>query len=245
MIYQTIKDKFEKGEKQLALLIDPDKFPAENKLKLINILKTVGPDLLLIGGSLISKDTFTFIDDLKEWVKLPVILYPGSYIQVAPNADAILFLSLISGRNPEFLISHHVSAAPLLKKHAIEAISTGYMLIDGGSTTSVQYISQTQAIPANKTDIAIATALAGQYLGMQLIYMDAGSGALNPISQEMINTVKHEINIPLMIGGGLNTVEKVRNACQAGADIVVIGNAFEKDLHLLEDFIHVVKSKTF
>jgi len=241
MIYNTILSKYKK-EKQLALLIDPDKFPDDHQKKLEQILTAITPDMLLVGGSLVSNHTNEFIQKLKTTIDLPVTLYPGSSAQFASNADAILFLSLISGRNPEFLISHHVSTAPLIKKAGLEVIPTGYMLIDGGSQTSVQYISQTQPIPAQKDDIAIATALAGQYLGMKLIYMDAGSGAKNPVSAAMIQNVKAQLDIPLLIGGGLNTVQKIETACQSGADMVVVGNALEKDLSLLTEFYQTVKS---
>ncbi len=242
MIYNQILDTYSKQEKQLALLLDPDKFSDTAIDSLAALLKDVTPDLLLVGGSLVSTDTFEFINKIKSKIKLPVILYPGSSAQYASNADAILYLSLLSGRNPEFLISHHVASAPLIKANKTEAISTGYLLVDGGSPTSVQYISQTQPIPADKNDIAIATALAGQYMGMKLIYMDAGSGAEKPIPAQMISAVKEQLDIPIMIGGGLNTSFKVKSACEAGGDIIVIGNALEKDLTLLKEFNSIIKS---
>nr|WP_321450397.1 geranylgeranylglyceryl/heptaprenylglyceryl phosphate synthase [uncultured Carboxylicivirga sp.] len=242
MIYDQILHTYQKGKKQMALLIDPDKFGEEQMLSLSHLLRKVTPDLLLVGGSLVSTDTYIFIEELKKHIQIPVVLYPGSSTQYSSNVDAVLFLSLLSGRNPEFLISHHVASAPLIKANNTETISTGYLLIDGGCTTSVQYISQTLPIPSDKNDIAIATALAGQYLGMKLIYMDAGSGALIPIPPKMISAVKSQLDIPLMIGGGLNTVSKISQACNAGADIIVIGNALEKDLSLLEEFYLTIKS---
>ena len=242
MIYDSILSKYKTNEKQLALLIDPDKFPDDHQKKLEKILTTITPDMLLVGGSLVSNHTNEFVQKLKETIDLPVTLYPGSSTQFATSADAILFISLISGRNPEFLISHHVSVAPLIKKAGLEAIPTGYMLVDGGKQTSVQYISQTQPIPSNKDDIAIATALAGQFLGMKLIYMDAGSGAKNPIPASMIQRVKTQLDIPLLIGGGLNSTEKIETACKSGADMVVVGNALEKDLSLLTEFYQTVKT---
>lgn len=241
-VYNQIVKKYRANEKQLAFLIDPDKFSIARIDELKTILLKVTPDLLLVGGSLISVDTSQFISELKQHVDLPVILYPGSSAQICKETDAILFLSLLSGRNPEFLISHHVTAAPLIKAHNIEAISTAYILIDGGCNTSVQYISQTQAIPATKNDIAVATALAGQYMGMKIIYLDAGSGAINPISLSMVSAVKKQIDIPLMIGGGLRTVESLTQACRAGADIIVVGNVLEQNLSLLADFYAAVKS---
>jgi len=242
LVYDQIVLKYKANERQLAFLIDPDKFQLSQITELRLLLKKVRPDLLLVGGSLISVDTNHFISELKKYINLPIILYPGSSSQICKEADAILFLSLLSGRNPEFLISHHVTAAPLIKANNIEAISTGYILVDGGCSTSVQYISQTQPIPATKSDIAVATALAGQYMGMKMIYMDAGSGAQNPISKSMVSAVKAQIDIPLMIGGGLRTVETIKQACKAGADIIVVGNALEQDLALLTDFYNAVKS---
>ncbi len=242
MIYESILKKYKTKEKQLALLIDPDKFPDNQFKQLEKILTSITPDVLLVGGSLVSNHTDEFVLNLKKSIDLPITLYPGSSTQFTPSADAILFLSLISGRNPEFLISHHVSVAPLIKKAGLESIPTGYMLVDGGCQTSVQYISQTQPIPSHKDDIAIATALAGQYLGLKMIYMDAGSGAKNPVPASMIQGVKAQLDIPLLIGGGLNTTEKIETACAAGADMVVVGNALEKDLSLLTEFYQMVKS---
>ncbi|MCU4154807.1 geranylgeranylglyceryl/heptaprenylglyceryl phosphate synthase [Carboxylicivirga sp. A043] len=242
MIYNQILSRFQNKEKQLAYLIDPDKFDWNNIEQLKVVLKQTTPDLLLIGGSLISVDTSAFVKELKAVIDMPVVLYPGSSVQVCKDIDAVLFLSLISGRNPEFLISHHVAAAPQIKANNIEAISTGYMLVDGGSNTSVQYISQTIPIPSDKNDIAVATALAGQYLGMKLIYMDAGSGAENSVSGEMIKAVKSALDIPLMIGGGIRSVDAVKRACKAGADIIVVGNVLEQDISLLADFYNAVKS---
>ena len=240
MIYDKILSRYKNGAKQLAFLIDPDKFQVRRMSELKVLLDEVRPDLLLIGGSLISLDVGNFVRELKQYVDLPVVLYPGSSIQVCKEVDAILFLSLISGRNPEFLISHHVAAAPHIKANGIEAISTGYMLIDGGSNTSVQYISQTQPIPDDKSDIAVATALAGQYLGMKMIYMDAGSGAKNPIAQEMIGEVKSAIDIPLMVGGGIRDIDTLQGSLIAGADIAVVGNVLEQNPSLLKDFCKLV-----
>ncbi|MCU4173645.1 geranylgeranylglyceryl/heptaprenylglyceryl phosphate synthase [Marinilabiliaceae bacterium N1Y90] len=242
MVYDQIISKYKRGEKQLAILLDPDKLPNKSLTQLSQVLQKVTPDIILVGGSLVSTDTFDFINNLKKVIDQPIILYPGSSSQYASNADALLYISLLSGRNPEFLISHHVASAPLIKANDTEAISTGYLLIDGGRITSVQYVSQTLPIPADKSDIAVATALAGQYLGMKLIYMDAGSGAINPIPKKMIEDVKNQIDIPLMIGGGLNSKEKIASACQAGADIIVVGNALEKDVSLLKEFYQSVKA---
>ncbi|MCT4588452.1 MAG: geranylgeranylglyceryl/heptaprenylglyceryl phosphate synthase [Carboxylicivirga sp.] len=240
MIYDQILTRYHQQQKQLAFLIDPDKFQISRLPELKNLLKEANPDLLLIGGSLISVEVADFVQELKKYIDIPVVLYPGSSIQVCREVDAILFLSLISGRNPEFLISHHVAAAPHIKANNIEAISTGYMLIDGGTNTSVQYISQTLPIPADKNDIAVATALAGQYQGMKMIYMDAGSGAKNPISTQMIHEVKAAIHIPLMVGGGIRDTETLTRSLKAGADIAVVGNVLEQDMALLKEFTKVI-----
>ncbi len=242
MIYQNICSKVNNGQKVFCVLIDPDKFPEENLLKIITAMEMAKPDIILVGGSLVSKKSDHVVALLKSHMSLPILLFPGSPLQVASNADGILFLALISGRNPELLIGHHVISAPFIKESGMEVIPTGYMLIDGGTATSVEYISQTSPIPEGKTAIAVATAIAGEMLGHKLIYLEAGSGAMNPVSKEMITAVKKNISIPLIVGGGLNTKEKVKNACEAGADIIVVGNAFEKDLSLLHDFRNIIRS---
>lgn len=244
-ILSSISTKAQQGEKQLAVLLDPDKYQGDKLHRAIDLLGKTQPDMVLVGGSIVSANTDAVVQLLKKELTLPVVLYPGSLLQLSPSADAILFISLISGRNPEFLIGNHVVAAPILHQSKLEVISTGYMIIDGGKTTSVEYMSNTMPIPSTKTDIAVATALAGQYLGMKMIYMDGGSGAQNPVPTEMIHAVKKVLNTPLMIGGGLNTPEKVATACQAGADIIVIGNALEKDLSMMQQFANIIKNRAF
>jgi putative glycerol-1-phosphate prenyltransferase len=170
---------------------------------------------------------------LKENAGLPVILFPGSSVHIDPSADAILFLSLISGRNPELLIGQHVVAAPVLKNNRLEVLPTGYMLINSGKTSSVAYMSNTTPIPEDKYSLAACTAMAGEMLGLKLIYLDAGSGAEREISARMINAVRKAVDVPLIVGGGLDTPQKAQNALQAGADILVIGNSLEKDPDLL------------
>jgi putative glycerol-1-phosphate prenyltransferase len=242
VLYPIIQ-KSKEGRKQLAYLIDPDKYQGAKLDEAIRLIKTTQPDMVMVGGSLVSVHIESTIHTLKQHISQPVILYPGSLLQLSFNADALLFLSLISGRNPELLIGNHVVAAPLLKQSNLEIIPTGYMLIDGGSKTSVEYMSNTAPIPASKNEIAVATALAGEMLGMKLIYMDAGSGASQPIHPAMIKAVKTSLTIPLMIGGGLNTPEKVKQACLAGADIIVIGNAIEKDPSLLHQFRTITQNQ--
>ncbi len=242
MILESIKHKIKQGKKLLAVLIDPEKYPEDNLLKVITAMESAMPDFVLVGGSLVSLQTEEVIQSLKTNLKIPVILFPGSLLQLSRNADAVLFMSLISGRNPDLLIGNQVIAAPFLRKTNLEVLSTGYILIDSGQKTSVEYMSQTSPIPANKPDIAAATAMAGEMIGHQMIYLEGGSGAQNPVSKETIKAVRQSIQLPLIVGGGLNTKEKVQQACDAGADIIVVGNAFEKNLSLLQDFKYIVNS---
>ncbi len=240
-MYKQIIDKKLKGKKQLALLIDPDKTGLNDLKKLTELVNLTPPDFILVGGSLISQNTDEIIKTLKSLVNIPVILFPGSSFQVSSYADGILFLSLLSGRNPEFLISHHVSAAPLIKSSGMEVISTGYLLIDGGKVSSVEYMSNTKPIPAEKTDLAAATALAGEMMGMKMLYLEAGSGAANVVPPSLIQKVRTQVSVPLIVGGGLNSSETIMAACKAGADIVVVGNAFEKNPELLKEFVDVIR----
>ena len=236
MVYKEIIEKIEKGEKMFAMLIDPDKQPEENQLEeLLDMAKYAGVNFIFVGGSLISRPIDESISLLKQHCNLPVILFPGSLWQVSEKADSLLFLSLISGRNSDFLIGNQVVAAPILRKTNLEIISTGYILVDCGSATSVEYMSNTRPIPYTKKDIAVATAIAGEMLGFKAIYMDGGSGAEKPISPEMISAVRENIKIPLIIGGGIRNSEQAQNALDAGADIIVIGNAIEKKPNLLKD----------
>lgn len=243
MIYNYITESVSHNRKLLALLIDPDKCPPQRVELLAKLLKQHPPHLLMVGGSLISTPIAPVVDYLKESLKQPVILYPGNPAHLCPNADALLFLSMISGRNAELLIGHQIVAAPFIKQHNIEAIATGYMLIDGGSPTSVEYISQTRPIPAEKPSIAVATALAGEMLGLKMIYMDAGSGAKNCINPTTINLVRQALTVPLMIGGGIVNTQQLSDAYQAGADIVVVGNIFEKDPALIGSFLATAESQ--
>lgn len=221
----------------MAVLIDPDSVTGEDMLvSTCKMCNEAQVDLILVGGSLITNGFFDrCISIIKAHTAIPVIIFPGNIMQVNPEADAILFLSLISGRNPDLLIGKHVLAAPLLKKSGIEVIPTGYMIVDGGRITSVSYMSNTTPIPADKSAIAATTALAGEMLGLQCIYMDAGSGAMNPIPTEMIKAVKASITVPLFVGGGIRTPEQAKAACLAGADIIVVGNAIEKNPELIHE----------
>ena len=230
------------GKKHLAVLIDPDSIENESQLvRLCERSNEADVDLILVGGSLITNGFFdTCIAVIKQHTKIPVVLFPGNIMQVSKDADAILLLSLISGRNPDLLIGKHVIAAPMLKKSGIEMIPTGYMLIDGGNITSVSYMSNTTPIPAEKHSIAACTAMAGEMLGLKVTYMDAGSGAQNPVSARIINAVRESVSGPIFVGGGIRTPEGAIAACKAGADVVVVGNAFEKDPELVKSIAGAV-----
>lgn len=239
----TAIDLFNKPKKQLAVLIDPDKLSPDQLAKTAEIAQKASVDFLFVGGSLITSDTlFHCIRTLKENSNIPVILFPGNSYQISRNADAMLFLSLISGRNPDMLIGMHVLSAPYIKLSGLETIPTGYMLIDSGKPTSVTYMSNSFPIPNDKKDIAACTAMAGEMLGLQTIFMDAGSGALQTIPEEMISFVKGSIDVPLIIGGGIRTAQKAKKVLEAGADIIVIGNLFEEDPKLIYDFTEIISS---
>ena len=241
-VYQYIIEKRAAKQKMLALLLDPDAYGPDRFDLLKQVLQQCPPGLIFVGGSLVTADTSVFIRKVKAITTVPVILFPGNVSQFSESADALLFISLLSGRNPEFLIGQHVVAAPMIRRCGMEAISTGYLLIDGNSVTSVQYMSNTMPIPANKTDIALATALAAELLGMKLVYLEAGSGADSPVPTGLIEAVRRELTVPLIVGGGLNSPAKIESACRAGADILVIGNALEKDIAMLVEYNYIVSS---
>ncbi|CAG0986166.1 MAG: geranylgeranylglyceryl/heptaprenylglyceryl phosphate synthase [Bacteroidetes bacterium] len=237
-IFDTISTKTKQGKKQLAVLIDPDKCSAKHLETLF--AKQHFIDFFLVGGSLITRGDFSkTISLLKEFTQKPVIIFPGNNLQIAEEADAILFLSLISGRNAELLIGQHVAAAPHIQKINLETIPTGYMLIESGQLTTAIYLSASLPIPRNKKDVACATALAGEYLGLKLIYMDAGSGANNTVPADMISAVKKTISIPLFVGGGIRTAECAFTIYNAGADVIVIGNKAERHVDFLDEMAAV------
>jgi putative glycerol-1-phosphate prenyltransferase len=243
VIAQLLQTNNRLNRRQFAVLIDPDEVDIPALEKLISIAKEGGVDYFFVGGSLVIGSFLeTTIQYLKQHSTIPVILFPGSIQQVNPHADALLFLSLISGRNPELLIGNHVLAAPYIKQSGIEAIPTGYILIDGGAPTTVSYISNTTPIPHDKKDIAVSTAMAGELLGMKLIYMDSGSGAKRHISAEMIAAVKKHVDLPLIVGGGIKTPEAAYELSNAGADVIVVGNAIEKDTALIKDISFAIHS---
>jgi phosphoglycerol geranylgeranyltransferase len=245
-IYPKIVEKKSKNQKQFAVLIDPDKLKREDVSKIAREANDAGVDYFFMGGSLLTNNEIdSCIEIIKKNTHIPIVLFPGNPLQINANADAILFLSLISGRNAEMLIGHHVISAPLLKRNGLEVMSTGYMLIESGKSTTVSYMSNTTPIPSDKADVAACTAMAGEMLGLKLIFMDAGSGALSPIPSNMIKKVSQCIDVPLIIGGGIKTPEKAIENCNSGADVIVVGNSIEKDSSLIKELaeaIHNVSS---
>ena len=242
-IYDQLRNTIREKGAAYYILIDPDKLPIEKTGKFVQHCEKVGVDGILIGGSLMVKgDLDESIKVVKKHCQLPVVIFPGSVNQVSQFADALLFISLISGRNAEHLIGKHVQAAPLLKRYNLEAISTGYMLIESGQTTTAEYISESKPIPRNKPEIATATALAGEYLGMKLIYLEGGSGAENSVPTEIIESVSKNVNIPVIVGGGIKTPNEAREKVDAGASVIITGNFFEDENNwdLISDFAFAV-----
>lgn len=235
-IYDQWQADKKAGKKKFVVLIDPDKLKTGNLDTIIELAVAAQVDAFFLGGSLVVNDVLDeCILEIKQACSIPTILFPGNSRQLSYKADGLLFLSLISGRNPELLIGKHVETAPFLKISPLEVLSTGYMLIDGGVPTSVSYMSNTYPIPGSKDDIAVCTALAGEMLGLKLIYMDAGSGAEQPISTSMIESVSGAIDIPLIIGGGVRSPEKAQANARAGADFLVVGDAIEQSPTLVAE----------
>ena len=224
-------------------MLDPDKIEQNTLSALLTKASNFPVDFFLVGGSLVTDYAHQeLIATIRRHCQTPIILFPGNPLHIDPSADAILFLSLISGRNPEFLIGQHVIAAPLLKKSGLEILPTGYMLVDSGAQTTVSYISNTMPLPHDKPSVAACTALAGEMLGLKLIYLDAGSGARRPVPLAMIEAVRAVVDLPLIVGGGINSGEKAYEALKAGADLLVIGNGIEKDPDLLPQIAAVVQA---
>jgi phosphoglycerol geranylgeranyltransferase len=239
----VIYEKFTDGTKKFAILIDPDNATVDSAKKMAISAEKNRADLILYGGSLLTRNNYEHIlTVLKDNCSVPVVLFPGNYLQISSLADGILLLSLISGRNPELLIGKHIVAAPLLHTSGLEIIPTGYMLIESGRQTTVTYMSNTTPIPSDKPPVAVCTALAGEMLGLKLIYMDAGSGAASPVPEAMIKAVRENITCPLVIGGGIRTADQALRACRSGADVVVAGNAIEQNNSLLARLCDAVHS---
>ncbi len=242
-IYQSLLAKKKEGQKAFAVLIDPDKVNAAKIDEITGLSIQAGVDYLLVGGSLvISNQLDEVVKQIKKNCSIPVILFPGTPSQISRYADGLLYLSLISGRNPELLIGQHVISAPFVRQTGLEIISTGYIVIDGGAPTTVSYISNATPVPSDKNEIAMCTAMAGEMLGMKLIYMDAGSGAKKAVSEEMISLVHKCTEIPLVVGGGIKDPEKAYRNCKAGADMIVVGNAIEKDSTLVREIASAIHS---
>lgn len=242
-LYIQLLERKQRGQKSFAVLIDPDKVNPLSIEQLVKLSVDAGVDYFLVGGSLvISNRLDEVVQQIKASCDIPVILFPGSPSQISKYADGLLYLSLISGRNPELLIGQHVISAPFVKQSGLEIISTGYMVVDGGAPTTVSYISNATPLPSDKNEIAMCTAMAGEMLGMKVIYMDAGSGAKRPISENMIQAVAQQIEAPLIIGGGITDPEKAYRNCKAGADVIVIGNAIEKDPNLIKEMAAAIHS---
>ena len=234
-VLEQLEDAKSSGRKLLAVLIDPDFGTDEAALEhTVQNACMAKADLLFVGGSLLTTTRFDrCVQRVKELSDRPVVLFPGSPAQLSGHADAVLFLSLISGRNPELLIGHHVTAAPTIKALGLEAVPTGYMLVDGARPTTVSYVSQTLPIPHDKPGIAAATALAGELLGLRAMYLDTGSGAQRTVHPSMIAAVSKAVKLPLIVGGGIRDAATARALCAAGADVLVVGTAFEQDPELI------------
>lgn len=245
-IYNNLLNSIKTKGAAYLILLDPDKLPISKIAPFIRHCERSGVDGFLIGGSLMmSGDLDSFLENVKVETSLPLIIFPGSINQISPNADAILFLSVISGRNPEHLIGKHVTASPLIKRSKIEPISTGYVLVESGVTTTAVYMSGSLPVPRNKPEIAAATALAGEYLGMKFIYLEAGSGAQDSVPDEMVKAVSEECSVPIIVGGGIRTPQAARNKVDNGASIIVTGNFFENENNwdMIRDFANAIHYK--
>lgn len=229
-IYQNICVSIKKNQRLLAVLIDPDK-TSENKVGsfIDKINQSIATHIFVGGSSVDDNKTDVLIKEIKRVTKLPIVLFPGDITQISNRADALLFLSLISGRNPDYLIGKHVNSVSKLKGNNLEVIPTGYVLIENGKQTSVEKVTNTKPISRDNAEFIVHTAKAGELLGMKLIYLEAGSGALEPVTSEIIRAVKRELRVPLIVGGGIRTMGQLENAYNSGADLVVIGTAFEED----------------
>ncbi|NOR45833.1 MAG: geranylgeranylglyceryl/heptaprenylglyceryl phosphate synthase [Candidatus Delongbacteria bacterium] len=236
--------KKENNRAGLIVLIDPDKIKLDEVKSKVKIYEDQGADIFFFGSSQPVKNNIHAIaQEIRDNTALPLILFPGSSEQVTPNADGILFITLISGRNPDYLIEHHVRAAPFVKKMGLKVLPTGYILIECGYRTSVERVSKTQPLSSSNIENIVAHALAGEMIGMKYIYLEAGSGAINPVSPEIISAVRSQITVPLIVGGGIRTPEYAKKLVDAGADFIVIGNVLEKtdDKDIVKRFAESVK----
>lgn len=230
------------NKKQIAVLLDPDKVNIQEIPAWLDLVNAAQPDFVFLGGSTLNGDIDLIAEAIKSGTSIPLILFPGDINQISRHADALLLLSLISGRNPDFLIGKHITTAKKIKSSGLEVIPTGYILIDGGRVSATQRVSSTTPIACNDVDLAVNTALAGELLGMKAIYLEAGSGALNPVSHSIISRVRANVRIPLIVGGGIKNHSQIVNAISGGADLVVIGNHFESNPDEIGDFCRFVHS---
>lgn len=245
-IYNYLLNKISGKGAAFLVLLDPDKIEGSKLKDFIRQCEKSDVDALLVGGSLLlNNDLKTFILTIKEISSLPIIIFPGAINQIHPEADALLYLSVISGRNAEHLIGKHVLAAPMIKRAQIEPISTGYMLIESGAKTTAEYMSGSQPIPRNKPEIATATALAAEYMGMKLIYLESGSGAEMTVPLKMVKMVASTVTVPVVVGGGIRNPQTASQIVEAGAKIVVIGNHFEDENNweLISQFANAIHNK--
>ena len=237
-IYNNILTSISNKEKLLAVLIDPDKIKIEDVSNFIkNVNASVATHIFIGGSSVRVNETENLVTEIKKLTKLPLVLFPGDIIQITKQADALLFLSLISGRNPEYLIGKHVEAVSKLRQIDLEVIPTGYILIENGKKTAVEKVTDTQPMSRKNIPFVIDTALAGELLGMKLLYLEAGSGATHPVDTKMISETKKAIQIPLIVGGGIKTKQQLDDAYHFGADLVVIGTAFEEDINFFDELV--------
>lgn len=242
-VWKHLTEVLERRGAGYLVLVDPDKHSSGSLEKVIITALKADVDAFLVGGSYLFSDKLDkTVLLLKESTGKPVILFPGAATHLSKHADGILFLSLISGRNAQFLIEEHVRAAPAIKRMALEPISTGYMLIGGGNETAVEFISGTKPLPAGKTELAVAHALAAEYLGMKLLYLESGSGSSHSVPENMIMAIKQYSNMPIMVGGGIKTPEAAASRVKAGADFIITGNVLEdsRNFRLVKEFADAI-----
>lgn len=241
----SILKQLTEKEGQIALLIDPEKTNELSSLKgIIEKATFAGVSYFFVGGSTVKRsDIEKVVQILKSNSSIPVILFPGASHQLSESADALLFLSLISGRNPDYLIGHHVQCAEEVNEMALEVLPTAYLLVDGGKPSSVAYISQTTPIPRDQENIVLKTAIAGKLMGQQIIYLDAGSGALHHVPTQMVKRIKSKINLPLIVGGGVKDIQAMETLKSAGVNVIVIGNKIEEDIEFLLDIATFVNQQ--
>jgi putative glycerol-1-phosphate prenyltransferase len=240
-VEQIITESRRKGKKLFAVLIDPDKFCID----VIGEANKFKADFIFVGGSQVKKENFhRCVDSIRSKTNIPIVLFPGSREQISEKADAILLLSLISGRNPDYLIGEHIRAAQRLKKSKLEIIPTGYILIGGGKKISIQAVTHTSPIKISDKNLIVSTAIAGELLGMKMIYLEAGSGTKTPLPPSIIKAVRKNISLHILTGGGITSPDKALACCKAGADVIVVGNAIEKDTSLVGKIANAIHSYT-